>query len=118
MAVCGLGGHPIGSFRYNKGDDDFIWLCDDLPLHLTAEGSAQPCARIMTYGHGSVVPGGENAYHLGDIATILRESLMPVGGDQPLIFIAHSLGGLVVKEVSLASLGWPLTYSCINTTRL
>lgn len=98
IVVCGLGGHPIGSFR-NKNDFN-IWIRDTLPYHLTAEHTNRPMARLMTYGYESHVADSRDSQHLGDLASAFREALSLLRGGKPLIFVAHSLGGLLVKQVT------------------
>ncbi|EXK28605.1 hypothetical protein FOMG_15074 [Fusarium oxysporum f. sp. melonis 26406] len=68
IAVCGLGGHALGSFKEKNGR--FVWLRDALP-------SDMPNARILTYGYNSRLVGNQ---------------------PRSILFIGHSLGGLVVKE--------------------
>ena len=55
--------------------------------------------RLMTYGYESRVAGSEDTRHLEDYASELRETLGGLTGKRPLVFIAHSLGGLIIKEV-------------------
>lgn len=59
-------------------------------------------ARVMSFGYESKIVESSNMQHLGDLASDLRETLGALEGKRPLIFIAHSLGGLIVKEVSKA----------------
>ncbi|KAH7215630.1 hypothetical protein DER44DRAFT_806689 [Fusarium oxysporum] len=68
IAVCGLGGHALGSFKEKNGR--FVWLRDALP-------SDTPNARILTYGYNSQLDPNQ---------------------PRSILFIGHSLGGLVIKE--------------------
>jgi protein SERAC1 len=81
-----------------------MWLRDSLPYDLTGENTGHPMARVMTYGYESGVAQSKNMQNLEDLATSFHSSLLGlVGGTsavRPLILIAHSLGGLIVKQVS------------------
>ncbi|RKL10114.1 hypothetical protein BFJ68_g8729 [Fusarium oxysporum] len=68
IAVCGLGGHALGSFKEKNGR--FVWLRDALPSDI-------PNARIFTYGYNSQLVDNQS---------------------RSILFIGHSLGGLVIKE--------------------
>jgi len=102
VALSGLGGHAFGSFKERGGT--YMWLRDSLPYDLTREGTDRPMARVMTYGYESAVRGSKNIQNLEDLATSFHHSLLAlVGGHtvKPVILIAHSLGGLIVKQTMI-----------------
>ena len=72
-----------------------MWLRDALPHYL-------PNARILIYGYDSKLAGSHSFQNLGDVGSRFRASLKVALGsvprERPLIFVAHSLGGLVLKE--------------------
>ena len=72
-----------------------MWLRDALPDDL-------PGARVLTYGYNSRLVGSRSFQNLEDLASKFRVSLRTALSDRPpdrpLIFIAHSLGGLVLKQ--------------------
>ena len=72
-----------------------MWLRDALPEYL-------PNARVMIYGYDSKLVGSHSFQNLGDVGSRFRASLKvalgPIPRERPLIFMAHSLGGLVLKE--------------------
>lgn len=80
-----------------------MWLRDSLPYDLTGENNGRAMARVMTYGYDSIIAQSENIQNLEDLATSFHTSLLALGSaptTRPLILVAHSLGGLIVKQVS------------------
>lgn len=76
--------------------DEHLWLRDSLPSHI-------PRARIMTFGYDSSVLLGKSRMTINDFAIDLTIRLelvrqKPQERNRPLIFICHSLGGVVFKE--------------------
>jgi hypothetical protein len=79
-----------------------MWLRDALPDHITQEGDNQPCARIMIFGYHSTVAQSQSFQNLDTLASSFYGSLLDLISartSRPVIFIAHSLGGLIVKQV-------------------
>lgn len=76
-----------------------MWLRDALP-----EG-----AHVLIYGYDSKLAKSTSFQNLGDVASRFRDFLQIMLGKRtncrPLIFIAHSLGGLILKQamVQMAS---------------
>ncbi|PCD20339.1 hypothetical protein AU210_016206 [Fusarium oxysporum f. sp. radicis-cucumerinum] len=99
IAISGLGGHAFGSFK--ERDGDYMWLRDSLPYDLTREDTLNPMARVMVYGYESCVANSNSFQNLEDLATSFHNSLLALAHTpttRPIIFIAHSLGGLIIKE--------------------
>ncbi|KAK7397941.1 hypothetical protein QQX98_012695, partial [Neonectria punicea] len=99
IAVSGLGGHAFGSFKERGGD--YMWLRDALPYDLTWEDTDNPMARVMVYGYESRVAQSKSMQNLEDLATSFHNSLLALASaatTRPIILIAHSLGGLIVKQ--------------------
>jgi alpha-beta hydrolase superfamily lysophospholipase len=90
-----------------------MWILDLLPHEF-------PSARIMTYGFDTKLHGNNSTQSFFSLGDELRGKLEDLIGDsrgieaheaagsasesngnhiKPLIFIAHSLGGLIVREV-------------------
>ncbi|KAF5672317.1 ankyrin protein 3 [Fusarium heterosporum] len=96
IIVCGLGGHALGSFKEKNGR--FVWIRDALPSKI-------PNARILTYGYNTQLADSRSFQNLTDLGRALKIDLEGVHNpDQPrsILFIGHSLGGLVIKETVLA----------------
>ena len=91
VAVTGLGGHAFGSFKERGGPH--MWLCDALPHDL-------PGARIVLWGYDSRTSRSTSFQDFEALGTRLRSALKMLNQKQskPLIFVAHSLGGLIFKE--------------------
>ncbi|KAF5669915.1 kinesin light chain [Fusarium denticulatum] len=99
IAISGLGGHAFGSFKERNGDH--MWLRDSLPYDLKHEDRSRPMARVMIYGYKSNVHDSNNFQDLEDLARSFYNSLLVLARTpttRPIIFIAHSLGGLIVKQ--------------------
>lgn len=80
-----------------------MWLRDSLPYDLILPDTDIPMTRTMIYGYESKVSQSENMQNLEDLATALHTSLLALASKstmRPIIFVAHSLGGLIIKQVS------------------
>lgn len=103
VALSGLGGHAFGSFK--ERDGTHMWLRDSLPYDITLEDAGRPMARVITYGYESAVARSKNMQNLEDLATSFHSSLLALASVptvRPIILVAHSLGGLIVKQASAA----------------
>jgi hypothetical protein len=100
VAVHGLGGHWKQTWI---GASDRLWLRDFLPGQLSDSGIK---SRIMSYGYDSDTAFSKSVTDIDDAAIMLldrlegdRQSVDEKG--RPVVFIAHSLGGIVVKKACL-----------------
>ncbi|KAK1252195.1 hypothetical protein MKX08_003382 [Trichoderma sp. CBMAI-0020] len=101
IAVTGLAGHAFGSWK--SKNMPHMWLRDFLPQSVVN-------ARILTYGYDTKIYGSQSEESILELAKALLESIKTTRRknirNRPIIFIAHSLGGLVVKEALVqASVG-------------
>ncbi|KMU75721.1 hypothetical protein CISG_04895 [Coccidioides immitis RMSCC 3703] len=96
IAVPGLGSHAIGSWKSSSNND--LWLRDYLPDHI-------PDIRVLLYGYDSTLQGSDSKDSIEDLGTRFLETVKAFRADmtdrRPIIFIGHSLGGLLIKEEKL-----------------
>jgi hypothetical protein len=95
IAISGLASHPFGSWQPHGDDKSFMWIRDEAPRQV-------PGMRAIIYGYSSYLVDSGSIQIMGDIAKDLIENLSVGGWRQPsakpLIFLAHSLGGLILKD--------------------
>ena len=97
IAVSGLSSHPFGSWKERGGT--FMWLRDSLAANPKG-------ARVLLYGYDTTLVRSESFQDIDDIsskfALAVKQLRAPHGGSKspprPIVFIAHSLGGLIVKH--------------------
>lgn len=94
VAVTGLGGHALGSFRSQEGTS--VWLRDFGPEDV-------PQARFITYGYDTAVADSDSNQGVAELARTLLDGLAifrrrTLSERRPLCFVCHSLGGVVLKE--------------------
>ena len=99
VAVTGLGGHALGSFRSTSGAT--VWLRDFAPRDI-------PRARFITYGYDTAVVASDSNQGIHELAHTLLDGLAifrrRTGAQKrPLLFVCHSLGGVVLKEALIIS---------------
>ena len=126
--VHGIFGHPKDTWTCD--DTDVFWPAELLPPILENEGT-----RILTYGYEAGVDafaGDESRHNVHEVIgsfgrdlasnrqvgeANLRYGLEPdflkirKAAERPLIFVAHSVGGIIVKGASIMSLYLPTTYT-------
>ena len=93
--VHGLQGHPHRTWTAGNG---IMWPRDLLPVDV-------PNARVMTYGYRSIIQSPSQIcqlslfYQADDLVSRVKQVRRQTASDnRPIIFIAHSLGGIVVKS--------------------
>ncbi|VUC27567.1 unnamed protein product [Clonostachys rosea] len=96
IALSGLNGHAFGSFKARGSP--WMWLRDALPQYIKD-------SRIFIYGYDTKLIGSssfQSLRNLGQVLYLTIRNLRQTDSKStgvPLIFIGHSLGGLVIKEV-------------------
>lgn len=99
VAVHGLNGHYRKTWTaLSEGAKGECWLQDFLPEQI-------PNARIMSFGYNSAVQFSKSVADIGTFAEGLLEDLMArrittTERSRPIMFVCHSLGGIVFKQVS------------------
>ncbi|GKZ39023.1 hypothetical protein AbraIFM66950_011681 [Aspergillus brasiliensis] len=93
LAISGLASHPFGSWQ-PKEDRRYMWILDEL-------ARSEQSVRAILYGYDTRLEGSQSFQTISDLARQLIEQLLAYrapGSVTPLAFLAHSLGGLVVKQ--------------------
>ncbi|KAM3557728.1 hypothetical protein ARSEF4850_004942 [Beauveria asiatica] len=99
IVVSGLGGHAFGSFKERGGSH--MWLRDSLPYDIIDKVTKRPMARVIIYGHRSHVAHSTTIQGYSDISASFLHSLRPLAAETPttpIMFIGHSLGGIIIKQ--------------------
>jgi hypothetical protein len=99
IAVSGLASHPFGSWQQRGPRTSFMWLRDRLPQDL-------PHVRSIIYGYDTALIDSDSVKGVNDIAIALIAKMKSIGRtspeSRPLVILAHSLGGIVVKQALVA----------------
>ena len=104
--VHGLNGHPYDTWTSEKSK--IFWPGDLLPPIVDEEG-----ARILVYGYDANVTSfadgvSKDKIHNhaeGLVAELCANRRIQKATERPIIFVAHSLGGLVIKRALIYSSG-------------
>lgn len=100
--VHGLGGGRYKTWSHNRDVKNFWpkWLASE---HATSG------RRIFTYGYNASFKGPSTAMHITDFASELLLRMLTYSesgtgapiGSLPILFVVHSMGGIVVKKVNI-----------------
>lgn len=109
VAVHGLGGHAYETWTEGRR----LWLRDFLPESI-------PDARVFSFGYNSAVAFGGTASKIDDFATSLLERLLQKRRQykdhiRPIIFVCHSLGGIVFKRALTMAHAQESRYGALKT---
>ncbi|KAK9473951.1 uncharacterized protein V1510DRAFT_311325 [Dipodascopsis tothii] len=98
IAIHGLTGHGEKTWTTNgKNGSSAMWLRDFLPDEAERHGIS---VRVMVYNYNANAWLGKNTNHLADRAVGMERQIYSSRLEcmsRPLLFVAHSMGGLVAK---------------------
>ncbi|KAI1412373.1 hypothetical protein F5Y13DRAFT_200005 [Hypoxylon sp. FL1857] len=109
IVLSGLGSHPFGSWQPHGQNKSFMWVRDELSQFF-------PSIRFVLYGYDTTLSPSSSFQTALDLGNSLIDLLKAHGWTsptaKPLLFLAHSLGGVIVKQalVMLAGSGQKETY--------
>jgi hypothetical protein len=96
VAVHGLNGHFQKTWQTTQDGQEVNWLRDFLPKQI-------PFARVLSFSYNSTVMFTKSVADIGTFSEQLLEDLLSMrsglAASRPIIFVCHSLGGIVVKKV-------------------
>ncbi|KAI1371116.1 hypothetical protein F4677DRAFT_450684 [Hypoxylon crocopeplum] len=99
IAISGLASHPFGSWQPKGEDKSFMWIRDELPRSM-------PNMRAVIYGYDTALVESKSFQTTQDLAVSLVDHIKASGWTFPsaksLVFLAHNLGGIVLKEALAA----------------
>jgi hypothetical protein len=100
LDICALHGFNGNAFD-TFASGEHMWLRDFLPSH-----SRLGKSRTMTYGYSSLLRDGGNIARLeewahGLLTEVASVRETPAERSRPIIFVCHSLGGLVAREAMI-----------------
>lgn len=74
-----------------------MWLRDTLAQDM-------PESRIIIYGYDSKIQDSDSFQNVNDIGRKFQHAVREArrNSEKPLVLLGHSLGGIVIKEVSYA----------------
>ncbi len=86
----GLGGHAVNTWTLTSADRDFWprWLADDFPR-----------LRVYSIGYDSGFVGHSQYIHERATGVLNSLLLRPALQDLPFVFVCHSMGGLLAKQI-------------------
>ncbi|KAH7053204.1 hypothetical protein B0J12DRAFT_571100, partial [Macrophomina phaseolina] len=95
VAIHGLGGDLRDTWTHKNGT---LWLRDLLP-------QSMPGARIYTYGYPSGIFLNRSVAKIRDFSAhflaSLRSEMLDNSASRPIIYVCHSLGGIVFKKAMI-----------------
>ncbi|KAL7810778.1 hypothetical protein V8C44DRAFT_350038 [Trichoderma aethiopicum] len=110
IVISGLASHPMGSWQPRGNDKSYMWVRDTLP-------ELVPGVRFILYGYDTKLVGSKSFQTVPDLAINLINELKSGGWSSPsakdLTFLAHSLGGVVLKQCLLMLADSGVTFESI-----
>ncbi|KAI0532177.1 hypothetical protein GGR58DRAFT_191520 [Xylaria digitata] len=115
VLVHGLRGHYTGTW---KAEDKTVWPKDLLPKHLH---EIKIDIRVLSFEYGGSIKGTTSKAGIDDAAQNLLQHLIDQRDDlgtqwRPIVFVGHSLGGVIIKRAIQVAYIDPAFKSIKNTT--
>ncbi|EJT74178.1 hypothetical protein GGTG_08023 [Gaeumannomyces tritici R3-111a-1] len=116
VAVHGLNGECFRTWTHEEPTGEkTLWLSDLLPHKL-------PRTRVMTFGYNASVVGNTSVAGVRDNARYLLNSLRDKREydgthDRPIVFVGHSLGGIVIKQALRMARNEPRLVAVADNTK-
>lgn len=114
IAISGLASHPFGSWQPHGDDKTFMWIRDEASRLISG-------TRMLLYGYNSQLIKSESFQKISDISLGLIHQLKYGGwglpSSKPIVFLAHSLGGIVLKDAILQIAGLQLYASILDKVK-
>jgi len=102
IVLPGLARHPLLSWHSGQGGDGFNWVRDALTPSFAG-------VRVFLYGYGPELTNTSfvdaSVASAEALMLILEEDGFSAPTTKPLLFIAHSLGGLILKRLFVTLAG-------------
>ncbi|KAF3022635.1 hypothetical protein E8E14_013971 [Neopestalotiopsis sp. 37M] len=96
IAMSGLASHPFGSWQPKGDDKSYMWIRDTLPTTIGG-------VRFILFGYDTTLNDSNSFQSIVDLADSLYLTLQTNGwgspSAKPLVFLAHSLGGVLLKQL-------------------
>ena len=90
-----MNGDPFETWK--DQDSGVFWPQELLPAEL-------PGARVMSFGYNADIHNNTSVAGIRgnakNLLHILQQKREKIGSTNPIVFLAHSLGGLIVKQAS------------------
>lgn len=117
--IHGLQGSFFSTWMVQQPSTDYhhvvCWPAAYLPAYLTKDGKLPPI-RILSVGYHARMMKSSSPHptlSIKEQASDLRSQLESAGiGEKPVIFVTHSMGGLIVKEMLVEDSKWEAVRAC------
>jgi hypothetical protein len=117
IAISGLGSHPCGSWaqrsNFSSSLTPFMWLRDRIPKDI-------PGMRVVVYGYDTSLLNSQSFQTLHDLSQDFITTLGSVYMDEtnPFVFLAHSLGGVILKTALVNLRGYGESHQILDNTAM